>query len=327
MNDLVEVTLEQVLQPNFVRISEDTFILGTILSIKKYDQKPLTLYRTNPLSKFRKNMNDTTYDRMIILGAQNSKNCFVLILESSSMSAKILNVVGLRLGSIVEVQEPIYSNTCLGNDRNNPILTTTKELQPHSVLPNNEHGIPIISNPNSTAIFHFRLRHEKVIFVQTQIISPTCSGILCDRRQAKVDGVCACVQKSPISAWTIQSKLIAENEANESLNQLLDGSTIQSQRLAEFFVSKGTLRLAATSINERRLRACVKTIQAYVNENNGWTLSGYHKSGVSDENIAQNVANIRICSLVPSVDIPESMKYSSAAPVVRNVQNSPSNDS
>ena len=40
MTDLIEVTLEQVLQPNFVRQSEDTFKVGTILSIKKYDQKP-----------------------------------------------------------------------------------------------------------------------------------------------------------------------------------------------------------------------------------------------------------------------------------------------
>ena len=88
------------------------------------------------------------------------------------MSAKSLNVGGLRLDSIVEVQEPIYSNTCLGNDRNNPILITTKELQPHTVLPNNEHWIPIISNPNSTAIFNFRLRQEKVLLIQTQKFYP-----------------------------------------------------------------------------------------------------------------------------------------------------------
>ena len=48
---------------------------------------------------------------------------------------------------------------------------------------------------------------------------------------------------------------------------------------------------------------------------------------MSNKNIAQNVANISICSLVASVDIPESMKYNSALPVLRNVQNSASNKS
>ena len=168
MTDLIEVTLEQVLQPNFVRQSEDTFKVGTILSIKKNDQKPLTHYGRNLTSKFRKNNNDTSYDRIIILGAQNSKNCFVLVLESSSMSGKILNVAGLRfIGSTIAVQEPIFSNACLGKNLNNQVLITSKELQPHTVTPINEHGIPIISNPNSTVNFHFRLRQEKVLFVQT----------------------------------------------------------------------------------------------------------------------------------------------------------------
>ena len=59
-------------------------------------RNPMTHYGTNLTSKFRKNNNDTSYDR-IILGAQNSKNCFVLVLESSSISGKILNVAGLRI--------------------------------------------------------------------------------------------------------------------------------------------------------------------------------------------------------------------------------------
>ena len=65
-----QVITSQVTAPNFLRRSENTFVRGIVLVIKKYD-KPLQLFRPQNI-KNKRGALDTSYDRLVILGEINS---------------------------------------------------------------------------------------------------------------------------------------------------------------------------------------------------------------------------------------------------------------
>ena len=81
------------------------------------------------------------------------------VLSSSQLQRrsllKLFSDRRLTVGSVVEVTEPIYSNTCLGNDRNNPIIESHQAIVVINNVTNEDFPpIPIISLPSTPAMFH-----------------------------------------------------------------------------------------------------------------------------------------------------------------------------
>ena len=299
-NNMERVTITDVLQPDFLLRSEDTYLAGVVLVVKKCD-RPLKVFKA-AVNKYKPQLNETAYDRMVILGEMNSRTCFVIISDSSSLSGVLLRHENVTLGSYVAVVEPIFTENCLGNDQANPIIATTKSFVP---FPNafNLELLEIEMNPLGTAIIHFALQNLEMQYVQAQFVTPTCSGVLCDRRVTKVASQCGCIQKSPVAGWTIKVRVLAAD------NDLFGGVFFQSFNLAKVFCTTALLRQPVTSLNERNLRQAVNRIQTFVNNAGGWHVEGFVKSGLSDENITQSVQQVRICRVVPSCVVPEDIKY------------------
>ena len=301
-----KVFLRDVMQPSFIRQSENTYLSGMVLIIKKYD-RPLQIFRP-PNQKGKRSAPDSSYDRMVVIGENGGKDCFVLVSENAQWSSKMLRDETLTIGSYVRVMEPAFSGSCLGNDRSNPIITTVKPIQVFEDDFVNRDNLAIVSNPDSTAIIHFSLDKRPLCFIQAQTFFPTCTGILCDRRQIKSATACACVQKSPIAGWTIQARVLSESEDTDE-DDPLSGGFVQSHALANHFCSRGILRLPVSSINETLLRQAVKRVEKHVNDAGGWFVSGYYKCGLSDESIAQTVQQVRVCRISPCTKIPRSLLY------------------
>ena len=300
LNNMERVSVSDVLQPNFLLQSEDTYLAGVVLVVKKCD-RPLKVFKA-AVNKYKPQLNETAYDRMVILGELNSPTCFVIISDSSSMSGVLFRNETVTVGSYVAAVEPIYTETCLGNDQANPIITTTKSLV---ALPNpvNRVVLEIQMNPLGTAMIHFALQNLEMQYIQAQFVAPTCSGTLCDRRVTKLSAQCGCIQKSPIAGWTIKIRVLAAD------NDLFGGVFFQSFNFAKNFCTTSLLRQPVTSLNERNLRQAVNRVQTFVNNAGGWHVEGFVKSGLSDENITQAVQQVRICRIVSSCVIPEDIKY------------------
>ena len=301
INNLRRVNISDVLQPNFILQSENTYLSGVILVVKKFD-RPLKTFKT-VVNKFEPPVNEGSYDRMIIIGELKTTTCFVIISETSMSSGNLFRHDDVAVGSYVAIEEPFYSEHCLGNDPSNPIVTTTKSLLPLPQAGINLLNLDINFNPAGTAMYHFAINDTALRFLQAQFVSPTCAGILCDRRNLKNLTVCGCVQKSTLSGWTIQARVVAEE------NDIFGGVFFQSHAFAKLMCTVAILRQPVANVVEANLRNAVQRVAAYVNEAGGWTVEGFVKSGISDENIAQSVQQVRICRIAPNCIVPDNIKY------------------
>ena len=305
MANLREVNVTDFIHSNFLRESEDTYVSGIILTAKRHD-RPLQTFRPN-VGRVKKTSMDSSYDRLVIIGELQSAACFAVITTTAQESSSIFRHPLLSVGALVHVHEPIFSGLCLGNDRSNPIFEVRRplELAAHNGM--NLRPSPIVINPLTTALTKFQLNNTQLSFIQTNIASPTCSGVFCDRRIVKSSN-CACIQKSAVSAWAISCRIFSTAIDNVEEDPL-SGEVLQSLQLNKIFCSTGTLALPATDIVVHRLRQCVRNIQQYVNDNGGWLVTGYYKSGLSEENIAQTISRVQICRIRATVMVPDDRKY------------------
>ena len=302
-----QVTVAQVTSKNFLRHSQNSVLRGIVLVLKRSD-RPLQMFRPQN-SKLKRASPEGAYDRMAIIGQWNSKDCFAIIASSAQKSSKLFGDRRLTVGSLVEVKEPVYNNTCLGNDLNNPIFDTQRQIVVLNIpLDNLFPPVPVVLQPQTTAMFHYTLPTRRLLFLHANIISPTCAGYLCDRRVLKNDSLCACLQKSSLSSWTVSARIITA-DIDEEDEDILSGDITQSHQMSLLFCSDDVLRLPASSIDIDVLRDVMENISQHVNDNGGWIVSGYYKSSASEEMITQEVHRIRICRIVPSAEIPGNLKY------------------
>ena len=302
-----QVTVAQVTSKNFLRNSQDTVIRGIVLVLKRSD-RPLQMFRPQN-SKLKRPSPEGAYDRLAIIGQWNSKDCFAVIASSAQKSSKLFGDRRLTVGSIVEVKEPVYNNTCLGNDSNNPIFDTQRQIVVLNIpLDNLFPPVPVVLQPQTTAMFHYTLPARGLLFLHANVISPTCAGYLCDRRVSKNDSLCACLQKSSLSSWSVSARIITAG-VDEEDEDILSGDITQSHQMSLLFCTDDVLRLPASSIDIDVLRDVIVNVSDYVNGNGGWTVCGYYKSSASEEMITQEVHRIRICRIIPSAEIPVYLKY------------------
>ena len=299
------VNTAQITAPNFLRNSENTYIRGVVLVLKKFD-RPLQLFRPQAV-KAKRLTPDTNYDRLIIIGEIETRECFAIIADSAQKSSLLFADRKLTIGAIVDVKEAIFSNSCLGNDRTNLIFNVSLPLEVVTDdLP--MEPVPIDLNPSTGAMFHFCLPHRPLSFLHAIPVFPTCSGFLCDRGNRKNESICACLQKSTLSAWVMSARVISQDILNED-DDPLTGDILQNWSLTKLFCEEAIIRSAYTSIDRGLLREAVMRVANHVNNNGGWRVSGFYKTALTEENIAQNVQRVRICRITPATEIPVNLKY------------------
>ena len=91
---------------------------------------------------------------------------------------------------------------CLGNDRSNPIFGVYRSLEVIEDAVPNLLQFPIVTNPLTTALTEFNMNNVTLSFIRGNIMSPTCSGFLRDRRISKTTN-CPRIQKSAVSSWAL----------------------------------------------------------------------------------------------------------------------------
>ena len=165
------VITAQITAPNFLRNSENTYIRGVVLVFKKFDC-PLQLFRPQAV-KAKRMTPDLNYDRLIIIGEMETRECFAIIADSAQKSSLLFVDQKSTIGAIIDVKEAICSNSCLGNDRTNPILNVSFPLEVVTDdLP--MEPVPIDLNPSTGAMFHFCLPNRPLSFLHAIPVFLTC---------------------------------------------------------------------------------------------------------------------------------------------------------
>ena len=304
-----QVTLCDVLHPNFARDVDDKFIMGRILNIKRSDKQPLPFHQTKGFggNAKRKYQCDSNYDRIITVAELNNRSAFVIITRTAQESARLLHSVddNLHIGCVVQVLEPVFSNRFLGTDTSNPILEVDLPFVAQPIQA--DIAVNVVDDGHSNGTFHFSLPPIPLRFTKAMLAHPTCSGLLCDRRSMKTS--CCCVETEPQSGFAISVRMMADGEVAEN-HPLKFGETVQSFSLSKIFIASPTFLCLASNIPQVGLRAAVREVQNYVNQNGGFTVSGWYKCGTSQEDTVNRVSEYHIVRVNPACAIPEELKLS-----------------
>ena len=318
-----EVTIDEARSPGFYRQSEDTFLLGVVLVLKKSEKDELQVWR-QPNSRGKRPANTNMYDRLVIMGALRSKDCFAIISYSKADTTQLFKSATLTIGSVVQINEPMYQDQCLGHDRANPIMST-RETVTTIAIPINimETPIPVTIDSDSSATMHFRLAPRRLLFLSALVTAGTCGGTTCDRR--RIMNNCFCMQKTATAGWAMSSIIVTERVDDDN-DELVAGvpEPLQSHQLTKLFCTRAKMEQPSNTVVQADLRAAVRAVQNHVNANGGWQVVGYTKCGTTSEGLTRSVEKVRIASLRPTCQIPDNLKYDIArlaAPEVEVIAN------
>jgi hypothetical protein len=292
---------------------ENYIVIGILYKIlhANHDKTDMTTFYSP--KKQKKN-----YNRMFMFGSFDG-TCFCVIAENENRAKAMMNFCS---GNSIGVGQPFV----LVEPKQVPRQYLRKDMPVLEIslpfLPLQTNIIPLLSqqeirSPNQAEETTFFFLHNvEARFVSCEIRGkgdvepPSCSGLLCDRKEAeKICHACGCFN-NPILGNV--SPVVLEY----SLVFKADGAPFEpvkkerSFRTTLLFISSaetlGVLQQIDRNVQSWRLRECVKKCNDYVNAHGGFTLGGTVSRGlvhdISDPNarVLNESSTFHICYAMPT---------------------------
>lgn len=342
------VSLNKVLDSNFLIDNSGKGILGIILAIKRNQGN-----RRVKSFTMRNTSNDSTYDRIITIGdlSDRSGACFVMLFTDSNESSEKLMYLRTEekgVGETVYIMEPTFNGSFLSNATQNdlPIIHTKRRILLYPCqLPDIQY-VPSLE-PGITRYFSYN--NVSAYFLNITIDNALCNGKFCDRQVIRTykDKTCSCFNKGKNSSIIQDSSLVAFYPDSNGKPLVLNSDTdletsilhqpvqgVRSWKLMNLFLKRPPPPIITAYFFDKdeelkRLRKSFKQCTKYVNNNHGWTMVGWYKKGLAADNnnpqqssnllnqqydmVASDTISPHICLLRPTLSttrIPTNMKYS-----------------
>lgn len=305
-------------------------ICGIVLSLKHGTASKQKVYERSNfqslyMTKRQKLVNTAPYDRLMICGdLTDGGNCFAMIWPDAEEGRKrCFNISGgISLGNIIYIGEPKKQDSTLGSSM--PIVKSVWRVIPimfnatteiSAVLPQVRLVIPKESGEHRYFVYHnlkveifgFRLAYEDV----------SCAGRFCDRAFPRIANVhCGCFQPSASLNPTVGEFNVNVVFPDRTTYEGDNETTIQdfrSLRTTElFFENLEDFASQENLIIEQRtaqMRAKIAGMNAYINENGGWTVVGWFRRGdvtdasTEDAKVEAESVTLHISTLIPSKNL------------------------
>ena len=287
------IPVAQVRTESYSYDSEDKYLIGIMLTVK-VGEKPLQVYNSFGSGRAAPAVHKI-YDRMCLFAdAKHSGKCFGMVMPTKTDSTTFFShgaAQGYGVGNGWLIKEPPYTVNRLGSSENS--ITLIEASTSHGVpLANAVRYVPcsplsLPKLPDATSYFCYHnittLRVSNAVMVQSG-----CNGNLCDRQvkpEKSQHWKCGCLytdQKRhffvikmnvlvPCETGTnvLGSIIIPDFRSNRTTSVFIDDSTVQHWRESDKLTGK--------------LRSKARGMIEYINENGGWTILGWVRTGaVSD---------------------------------------------
>jgi len=306
------VTVRQCQQSDFSTESENTAIVGLLLTIRHISMNAdhSRTISTNTSSRYTAGFstasrmrlsgsNSRPYDRIAMFADVLDSNgaCFALIFQNHSDSFKFFQPCIKTLEGIGEVfvlEEPDPVKSYLGDTQSVPLVDRCDRALPliaASIIA--VPTVPITSPPvGHTKYFcQHNLRDLKIGRVYVQKAS--CGGVFCDRQQELVNNQkCGCFFTNKESNIVLSLDVTLTVPASFNISGQRTIQRFKSWRTSRLFVNPDSWKPLLTVINDEAsdrkyrsmLRQAVKRVVDYVNDKGGWTCVGWVKTGtIQDE--------------------------------------------
>ena len=310
------IPVRECLSQSYKENPEDKAIVGILLKVLHHtgsDTAEKTVrYNGQSGNTRQRHIAKQPYDRMFTFGDVNDPGvCFAIICKTHQETRTLLKRCSKSqegVGNVFVIVEPDAIEYFLGDSTSVPIVESPQDFFPinnpmDTVVPQT---MPTM--PEADHMLYFALHGEKITCKRTTLKEGVCSGVFCDRQLVNVGSThnCGCLYMSAKDRYdsvlnmdvtfTVPPSFHVESKATVA--------HFQSWKFSNIFVPKET---TWTTLNKDEdfqvLRQSVATITEYINNNGGWTIVGWIRSGHIHDQSSDTVMPDNLTSLHPKPHI------------------------
>lgn len=266
-------------------IEDDTYILGTLLSIKKANNSRMLFKKFNSgagASKKGRFDAEASYYRLLMFRETSSASgkCFVMLCKNAHEFSD-LSYDGMTIGDVMVIFEPFFEGNYLSSFCDLPIfkstvpkesrLMTADDLRRAGPIETSDIVKPPMGHTLSFRMEGVDIKVKRAVLKQSK---SNCTGTLCDRQK---EDTCACVYGDHRSFKHVL-ELMVKIPGNASF------ITFRSLYLTKITVVVDSLRDQSEHTIESpevrvRMRNKLKSLVAFVNSKEGWNIVGWTRTG------------------------------------------------
>lgn len=308
------LTVTDCQQPSFAANSEDTAIVGLLLSIRHVsmttDQINTRNVATNAISRYTpgatantrmklNNFASRPYDRIVTFAdvLDPKGTCFALIFQNHSQSFSffqpcIKTLEGVGEIFILEEPDPVFN--FLGTTQSIRIVDRCDRALP--VIPQSitqVPRVPLSSPPAGHTKYFCEHSLNSIRISRVYIQESSCAGTFCDRQQElTTNQKCGCFFTNKQGNIVLSMDVTINVPLSFSITGYRTIHRYTSWRTSQLFVKEDSWKTLIASLNtdstdhkhRDAIRTCTKRIVDFINEHGGWTCIGWIRTGsVQDE--------------------------------------------
>jgi len=303
------VSLHDCQEPDFSVESENTVLIALLIRIRHYTEgaayqnqgnkpptngsmiMPAKIQRTHFRSK------GANYDRIFtFIDLKSTGRCFNIISQTPTES-DILMKYGKESSSVGDMFLILEPDRPTSSMQNVLSLTTAKSFVPVEWNPTILPSVSVIP-PAKGQQRYFVLKEHKVGISKINVVTASCSGILCDRRNPPSRNIgCGCLHMARAAdlVFEMHVTIYTKDERDQDIVYYVLG--FRSHRTSSLFLKPVGLAsdLVAFFRQEKQIRATAKKITGIINHNGGWTIVGWYRKGeVEDASAPTNETGAEI---------------------------------
>ena len=329
------VTVTECEDKSFAATRENSAVIGMLLQIRHNsmvteDRRALVTTGAryapgaNVVARQRLGGGNRTYDRLALFAdTREPGRCFAMIYKNSAASTNFFSRC-IRthegVGNVFFLDEPTPVTSTLGSTASVPIIESVWDALPISnpidtLLPN----VPLLPPDMGCTRYFCSHNVRELQFHNASFVDSVCTGVFCDR-QLCTDTVtnpqairCGCFHYDRSSApLTIQFDIAMPCPLDFDQSGITYISGFRSYRTTLLFIKKDTLKYVKKNDSNdlNTLRNAVREVVQYVNNNGGWSIVGWLRTGtvhdisetqgVLAENLASTTQTPHVSFLYPT---------------------------
>lgn len=249
---------------------------------------------------------ERAYDRMLTFADVNDPGvCFVIICTTHQQTKTLLQRCSKTqegVGNVFIIVEPDPVECFLGDSTSVPIVECPQDFYPINNRMKNIVPQVMLAMPEADHTLYFAIHDEKITCKRTTLKEAICSGIFCDRQLVNVGSTqkCGCLYMSAkgLNDYVLEMDVTFAIPRSFNAEATVTVAHFRSWKFSSMFVpDETTWATLDKDLHFKILRESVANITEYVNDNGGWTIVGWIRSGhirdqSSDTTIPDNLASL-----------------------------------
>jgi hypothetical protein len=307
--DMVMITIVNCLEGNYAVNRENKCLVGLLLSIRHISMSTTATggtflssignrygpgYGANQRQNLGRQSASQMYNRIATfadLKSEGGGRCFAVVLKTNQESNDFFSHClpgSLGVGCVFLLEEPSPVESSLGSTSSVPVIEGCSRLLPLAEPYQKYIPTAILSVPEAGDTKYFAMHHAQVTFRMAMFQKAICGGIFCDRQNKPGTTMqrCGCFHGDRSTQTTIRCdvSIPVPPQYHEDSTYLV--KNVRSWRTAQLFLREQSWQHVDLDDwrQQKLLREKVTAICDIINNNGGWCIVGWLRTGTVQDN-------------------------------------------